>query len=371
MNEGQNREKTIVRTSIVGILANVLLAAFKAAVGLASSSVAVVMDAVNNLSDALSSVITIIGTKLAGKEPDKKHPLGYGRIEYLSTMVIAVIVLYAGVTSLVESVKKIVEPVTPDYSATALVIIAVAVVVKVGLGLYVKKRGERVDSDSLVASGRDALNDSIISLSTLVAAGIYLGFHISLEAWLGAVISFVVIKSGVDILRETVSDILGERIDAETAHAVKNTICEVEGVQGAYDLIINKYGPNTQIGSVHIEVPDTLSIKELDALERTIAEEVYRKHHVALTGISIYCVRTDGESAWAELAVRKIAGQYPDIIQLHGFNLDAKAKTMTFDIIVSYDSEDRKGVYDKMVEKVQEAFPDYTLHVQLDLDISD
>lgn len=232
MNEGQNRERTIVRTSIVGILANVLLAAFKAAVGLASSSVAVVMDAVNNLSDALSSVITIIGTKLAGKEPDKKHPLGYGRIEYLSTMVIAVIVFYAGVTSLVESVKKIVEPVTPDYSATALVIIAVAVVVKVGLGLYVKKRGERVDSDSLVASGRDALNDSIISLSTLVAAGIYLGFHISLEAWLGAVISFVVIKSGVDILRETVSDILGERIDAETAHAVKNTICEVEGGAG-------------------------------------------------------------------------------------------------------------------------------------------
>lgn len=371
MNENQNREKAIVRTSVVGILANVLLAVFKAVVGLASNSVAVVMDAVNNLSDALSSVITIIGTKLAGKAPDKKHPLGYGRIEYLSTMVIAVIVLYAGVTSLIESVKKIVDPVTPDYSAVALIIIAVAVVVKVVLGLYVKKRGEQVDSDSLVASGRDALNDSIISLSTLVAAGIYIGFHISLEAWLGAIISLVVIKSGVDILRDTVSDILGERIDVETARAVKDTICQATGVQGAYDLIINSYGPNRHIGSVHIEVPDTMTIKELDALERSIAEEVFRKHGVMLTGISIYCVRTDEESAKAELAVRKIINDYPDVTQLHGFSLDTQAKTMTFDIIVSYDSKDRMAVYRKVVERAQQAFPGYQLHVQLDMDISD
>ncbi|MGI6535788.1 MAG: cation diffusion facilitator family transporter [Eggerthellaceae bacterium] len=371
MSEKQNREKTIVRTSVVGILTNVLLAAFKAFVGLASSSVAVVMDAVNNLSDALSSVITIIGTKLAGKEPDRKHPLGYGRIEYLSTMVIAVIVLYAGITSLIESVKKIVDPVTPDYSTTALVIIAVAVVVKVVLGLYVKKRGEQADSDSLVASGRDALNDSIISLSTLVAAGIYLGFHISLEAWLGAIISLVVIKSGVDILRDTVSDILGERIDAQMARAVKDTICSFDEVQGAYDLIINSYGPNREIGSVHIEVPDTLSIKQLDALERAIAEKVCREHGVFLTGISIYCISTDGKSAQAELTVRKIVNEYPDVIQLHGFYVDMQDKTMTFDIIVSYDCKDRTGVYRKVVENVQAAFPDYTLHVQLDMDISD
>ena len=134
MNE--NREKIIVRTSIIGILVNILLAAFKAVVGMLSHSIAVVMDAVNNLSDAMSSVITILGTKLAGKEPDKKHPLGYGRIEYLSAMIISVIVLYAGVSSLVESVKKILHPETPDYSATALLIIAVAVVAKIILGKF-------------------------------------------------------------------------------------------------------------------------------------------------------------------------------------------------------------------------------------------
>ena len=133
-----SRDKVIIRTSIVGILANVLLAAFKDAIGLASNSIAVVLDAVNNLSDALSSIITIVGTKLAGKLPDKEHPLGYGRIEYLSAMLVSGIVLYAGITSAVESVKKIIHPEKPDYSVISLVIIAVAVVVKIVLGRYVK-----------------------------------------------------------------------------------------------------------------------------------------------------------------------------------------------------------------------------------------
>ncbi|MBQ1791104.1 MAG: cation transporter, partial [Oscillospiraceae bacterium] len=174
-----SREKTIIRTSIIGIVANVFLAAFKAAVGLMSHSIAIVLDAVNNISDAGSSLITIIGTKLAGMEPDKKHPFGYGRIEYLSAMIISVIVLYAGITSFVESVKKILHPETPDYTPVSLIIVAVAVVVKILLGRYVKRVGERVNSDSLINSGKDAMLDAVISASTLAAAVIFLVFHVS------------------------------------------------------------------------------------------------------------------------------------------------------------------------------------------------
>ncbi len=370
MNE--NRDKTIIRTSIIGILVNVLLAAFKAVVGLLSHSIAVVMDAVNNLSDALSSVITILGTKLAGKEPDKKHPLGYGRIEYLSAMIISVIVLYAGVSSLVESVKKILHPEKPDYSATALLIIAVAVVAKIILGSFVKKKGLDVKSDSLVASGSDALHDSIISASTLAAAVIYLFFHISLEAWLGAIISAVIVKSGLDMLRDTVSEILGERIDAETAQSVKDTICQTEGVRGAYDLVINNYGPNRQIGSVHIEVPDTMTVGELDGLEREISKNVFVKHHLILTGISVYSMNMgDKEAVRVETGVRKILEEYPDVLQMHGFFLDKKDKTMKFDIIISYDAQNREQLYKEIMEKVTAAFPEYTPQVQLDFDISD
>ncbi|MCR5587837.1 MAG: cation diffusion facilitator family transporter, partial [Lachnospiraceae bacterium] len=210
-----SREKTIIKTSIIGIVANVLLAAFKAVIGLFTHSIAIVMDAVNNISDAGSSLITIVGTRLASKEPDKKHPFGYGRIEYLSAMIISVIVLYAGVTSLVESVKKIISPETPDYNAVSLIIVAVAVVVKIVLGRFVKSVGVKVNSDSLINSGEDATLDSVISASTLVAAGIFLVFHVSLEAWLGAIISVVIIKSGLDMLKETISRILGEKNDIE------------------------------------------------------------------------------------------------------------------------------------------------------------
>ena len=143
-----NREKTIVRTSIVGILTNLLLVGFKAFVGLVSNSIAVILDAVNNLSDALSSVVTIIGAKLGAKQPDKKHPLGYGRIEYLSSMIVAALVLYAGITSLVESVKKIIHPEAADYGTISIIIISVAIVVKLILGLYVKKQGKKVKTEN-------------------------------------------------------------------------------------------------------------------------------------------------------------------------------------------------------------------------------
>ena len=136
------REKQIIKTSIIGIIANIALASFKAVVGLLSRSVAITLDAVNNLSDALSSIITIVGTKIANKKPDKKHPLGHGRVENLSTLVISIIILYAGVTALIESIKKIINPETPDYSKAALIIVTVAIFVKIFLGLYVKKKGE-------------------------------------------------------------------------------------------------------------------------------------------------------------------------------------------------------------------------------------
>lgn len=366
------REKVIVRTSVIGIVVNILLAGFKAFVGILSNSVAVVMDAVNNLSDALSSAITIIGTRLAGKKPDKKHPLGYGRIEYLSAMIISVIVLYAGVTSLVESVKKIIHPETPDYSAVSLLIIAVAVGAKIFLGQFVKKQGEKVKSDSLIASGSDALFDSIISASTLVAALIYLFAGVSLEAWLGTVISVFIVKSGLELLRNTLSEILGERIDAETARGVKETIGQIDGVQGVYDLVLNSYGPNTLIGSVHIQVPDTMTIVELDHLERKIAETVYRKNHVALTGISIYSLNTKStEAEKIELGIRKILNDYPEVLQMHGFFLDPETRSMQFDIIISFNVDDREKIYREIAEKVAAAYPAYHTHIQLDLDISD
>ena len=367
-----SREKTIVKTSVIGIIANVFLAAFKAVVGLMTHSIAIVLDAVNNISDAGSSLITIVGTKLAGKEPDKKHPFGYGRIEYLSAMIISVIVLYAGITSLVESVKQIIHPETPAYTAVSLIIVGVAVVVKILLGRYVKSVGVRVNSDSLVNSGEDATLDSIISASTLVAAAIFLIFHISLEAWLGAIISLVIIKSGIEMLRDTISQILGERNDTELAKSIKNTVLSFPDVQGAYDLVLNNYGPDAWNGSVHIEVPDTYSADMLDQLLRSIQTEVYRRHRVILTAIGVYSVNTQDEEVIAvQQKVREIVFSHEHVTQLHGFYLVREPKTLRFDLVVSFNAKDRRAVFAEAVADVQKAFPDYKLQTVLDTDFAE
>ena len=368
----KSRNAVIVRTSIIGILANVFLAAFKAVVGFASNSIAIVMDAVNNISDAASSVITIIGAKLAGKEPDRKHPFGYGRIEYLSAVIISLLVLYAGITAFVESVRKIIQPDTPDYSAAALIIVAVAVVVKIVLGRYVKHTGEKVHSDSLINSGEDATLDSIISASTLVAAAIYLIFHVSLEAWLGAIIALVIIKSGIGMLRDSLSQILGQRADAQLARDIKSTISRYPEIYGVYDLVLNDYGPDTWHGSVHVEVADMMTADELDQLIRKVTEEVYRNHGVLLTAVGVYSMNTkDPEAVAAREQVREIISGFPEILQMHGFHIDQAEKAIRFDVVISFDAKDRGAVYRKVCEQVQEAFPDYTLQVTMDTDFSE
>ena len=367
-----SREKTIVKTSIIGIIANVFLAGFKAVIGLMTNSIAIVLDAVNNISDAGSSLITIVGTKLAAKEPDKKHPFGYGRIEYLSATIISVIVLYAGITSFVESVKQIIHPETPEYNTVSLIIVGVAVVVKILLGRYVKGVGVKVNSDSLINSGKDATLDSIISASTLVAAGIFLIFHISLEAWLGAIISAIIIKSGIEMLRDTISQILGERNDTELAKAIHDTVTSYPGVEGAYDLVLNNYGPDSWNGSIHIEVPDTYSADKLDQMIREIMMKVYSEHHVILTAIGVYSVNTkDEEIIRTKKQVEEIVFSHEYVRQMHGFYLTKDEKKIRFDIVISFDAKDRRAVYKDVVAAVQKVFPEYTLQVAMDTDFTE
>ncbi|MBQ7676626.1 MAG: cation transporter [Lachnospiraceae bacterium] len=368
----ESRDKIIIRTSIIGIIANILLASFKAAVGLLSHSIAIVLDAVNNLSDALSSVITIVGAKLAHKLPDKQHPLGHGRTEYLSASVISFIVLYAGITSLIESVKKIIRPETADYSAVTLIVVASAVAVKLLLGTYVQKTGESVNSDSLIASGKDALFDAVISASTLFAAVLFLTTGIGVEAYLAAAISVVIIKSGIEMLSETISKIIGERADVELTRDIKQTVSGVEGVSGVYDLFIHDYGPERKLASCHVEIPDTMTADQIDELTRLIQQLVYIKHGVIMEAVGIYSINTKGDEAMQmrdEITRLVMSEEY--ILQMHGFYLYEKDRHVTFDVIVDFAAPDRKAVHDAIVSKVRAAYPDYSFAVAMDLDISD
>ncbi len=364
-----DRSAKIVRASIVGIISNFFLVVFKAGVGFISGSIAIILDAVNNLSDALSSIVTIIGTKLAGRKPDKKHPLGHGRIEYLSAMIVAALVIYAGVTSLVESVKKIISPVTADYSAVTLIIISSAIVVKLLLGRYVISVGKKVNSSSLVASGKDALFDAVISVSVLASALVFLLFRLSVEAYVGVGISVYIIKSGFSMLSDTLGDILGKRVDGQFLDEIKATIGEIDGVLGAFDLILHSYGPDKYLGSVHVEVPETLTAPEIDALERRIANRVYEKHGVIMTGVGIYSINTSDEEAMAmRAAIDKLALSHDGVLQTHGFFIDKENKTATLDVIIDFSVEDRKSLFDHISKDISEQFPDYKFILNMDID---
>lgn len=371
----ENREAQIVRTSIIGIIANIALAAFKAVVGALSSSIAIVLDAVNNLSDALSSVITIVGTKLAAKAPDREHPYGHGRAEYLTTIVIAVIVLGAGLTSLKESVQRIIQPEQSSYEPIMLVIIAVAVVAKIVIGRYFKARGTALGSDTLVASGEDATMDALVSTATLVAALINRLTGLGLEAFLGVGISALIIKTGIEILTEAIGKLIGRRIDAETAIAIKETVCSIEGVRGAYDLVLTDYGPERSMGSIHVEVDETLTAKEIDRMTRRIQHAVLSKNHVALHTVGIYSVNTDrttdDDTTKIANELDKIVSGEPFVLQTHGLYVDETAKTALFDIIVSYDAPDRGVVLARVNNMLRETFPGYRFTMTLDDDISD
>ena len=369
----QNRDKGIIRTSVTGILANVALAGFKAAVGLAANSIAIVLDAVNNLSDAFSSLITIVGTRLANKPPDRQHPYGHGRTEYITTIVIAAIVTWAGITSLTESAQRIIHPETPSYDAITLVIVAVAVVAKIALGLYTRKQGELLNADSLVASGTDALTDSIISASTLVAAGVFMVSGVSLEAYLGAIISVVIIKAGVDILREAISHILGERVDSELSVGIKRSVESVPGVIGAYDLVLHDYGPDRLSGSIHVEVDERMTAREVDEITRAVQRAVVKEHGILLHTMGIYSTNTSGEGDVAAIrdALIKWANDDMYILQVHGLYVDEEAHRVNFDLVVSWDASNRREVLNRLVERLEAAFPDYTFCATLDSDISD
>ena len=366
-----NRSKEIIRTSVIGIIANVLLASFKAIVGLLAHSVAVVLDAVNNLSDALSSVITIIGTKLSVRPADNKHPFGYGRVEYFTAIIIAVIVLTTGITSLVESIKKIINPTEPDYTTVTLIVIIAAIATKLVLGWYVRRQGKKLESDALVASGADALFDAVITLATLISAGVMLIWNVSLDGYLGALISMLIIKAGIEMLASPINQLLGAKVSPELVHAIKSEVSSMEGVQGVFDIILHNYGPNVSIGSLHIGVPDTMNARQIHGLTRKISETMMANHGIIMT-VGVYANAT-GDDKYARLqkdVIQTLARQ-EHVIQIHGFFYDEAAGSISLDVVPDRSVTDDEAFISLLKEQLRAAVPGVPVSIIIDHNYSE
>ena len=368
------RESTIIRTSIIGIIGNIFLVGFKAAIGFIAGSISIVVDALNNLTDALSSIITIVGTKISNKKPDKKHPFGHGRVEYITSTLVAFLILFAGGLAIYESIKSIIDyfqnKTLPQFTVWSLVIIGVAILVKVGIGIFYKIQGKKVNSSALKASGTDALWDAALSTGTLIGAifAYTLGWYV--EGYLGILIGLFIIKSGIGILRESFSLIIGERYDKEEINKIRQDICAIDGVQGAYDLIINNYGPNKNIGSVHIGVANNLTAKEVQIIERNIAAMMYMKYNTIMT-VGIYADFVETEiSKSIHKYLLEVNSKYEHILQLHGFFVDEEKKLCNFDLVISFDEQEPEQVVENVKKAMEEKFPEYTFIVTLDNDFS-
>ena len=367
------RETAIIRTSAIGIAANVALAVFKAVVGILSNSIAVTLDAVNNLSDAISSIITIVGTKLSNKKADREHPFGHGRIEYITTTIIAAIIMYAGISSLIKSIQGIMDPVTPDYSPLSLVIITVAVLVKIILGHYVRSVGNRVNSDTLIASGSDALFDATLSTSVLTAALIFIFAKISLEAYVGVIISVFIIKASIELLQGSIKEIIGMRPDAALSTLIYDIVKEDPDAEGVYDLIIHNYGPDRFVGSFHTEVLDTTSAIEIDTMTRRLSTEIYKQTSgkIIIAAIGIYARNTtDNRIVKMRTEVTEMALAHEGVLQVHGFIADIENQFMAFDTVIEFGYDGKQIVHD-IIHEVEAAYPDMNVSVLLDRDTSD
>ncbi|MBQ6752476.1 MAG: cation transporter [Clostridia bacterium] len=368
-SETYARFKDIIITSVIGIFVNVALGLVKIFVGTIANSVAVISDAVNNFSDSVSSLVTIIAMAISGRGATRKHPFGFGRIEYFSSIVISVIVLITGAEFLIESIKKIIHPEATSYTALTLILLVVAIVTKILLGLFTKGRGKKLNSPNLIASGQDALSDAIITGVTLLAAIVaFIKPDLHIDGWVGALVSLFVIKAGLDILLDVVSKLVGERPDVELADKIKGEILATEGVLGAFDLILHNYGPNVFIGDVNLELDEKMTIDEAYVRLKPLNVKILREYGVFMY-FGIYSVNTtDEEIAEMREFVYKLVDEIDDILQIHAFYVNKERKFMSFDVVYDFDCKDQYAVQKHLRSVINEKYPEYRVEMVPDKD---
>ncbi|MDY3014796.1 MAG: cation diffusion facilitator family transporter [Evtepia sp.] len=366
------RDRLIVRTSVIAIVTNLCLVGFKVLVGLMANSIAIVLDAMNNLSDALSSVITILGTKLASRPPDKKHPFGYGRVEYLTAILISCLILFAGVSFAVTSVKKIIHPDETNYSLVTVVIVVVAIVTKLVLGAYTRRMGKETESDALVASGADATFDAVISAGTLVGALVAMATEYVIDGWIGALISLAIMKAGLELLMDTLSSIVGRRADSALTKEMKQRLCTVDGILGAYDLVLHNYGPTRTIGAVNVAVYDWRTAAELHAISKQAQQLILDEYAIQLY-VGFYAVNTqEDDLKELEQSVREYVQAQPYVLSMHAFYEDSRTKAISFDVVIDFAASNvRRELAHGLEEALEAQHPGRSFSIRIDRDYSD
>lgn len=361
------REKTIIKTALIGIVVNVILATIKIFIALISGSVAIITDAINNLSDAFSSIITIFGSKLSSKLPDENHPYGYGRIEYIGGLIVSVIVLMLGFNFLKTSIEIIIEPVETTFNTTLLIILFVAIFVKFGIGFYYKKIGKQTNSISLKAVGAEALGDAIISCVILISAGLSYFYQIYVDGYAGVIASLFIIVNGILLVKETFDEIVGRRVDSRISDEIYRAVRQCEIVQGAYDLILHNYGALRYSGSVNVEIDEHLGLSKVSATLNELQINIYNKYGIYLV-FGVYSINLG--QANAKECIKNRLSEFKSIIDIHAFFINLKQKSIRFDVVVDFQERNLKELRANIEKIVAELYPEYKAFIVIDREFS-
>ena len=333
-----------VLASIVGIFCNVFLFAAKFVIGLVVHSVSVTADAFNNLSDAGSSIISFVGVKMAEKPADKDHPFGHGRIEYIAALVVSFLVLEVGFTFLKDSIGRIRTPESLNFQAVSVAVLILSVAVKLWLGLFNRKLGEKIDSKVMMAVFTDSMGDVITTSATILSLIFFAATGINIDGFVGVGVALVVMWAGVGIARDTLEPLIGQAIDPEVCEQIKHFVERYDGIEGTHDLIVHNYGPGRSMASIHAEVPNDVDIEQsheiIDRIEREAAKELG-----LFLVIHMDPVETKDENV---LAVRENAVEFLKELDpactLHDFRVvhGEKQINLVFDMVVPIDYNDEK-----------------------------
>lgn len=360
------REGAVVTVSALNIAVNLVFAAVKILIGLAVSSLAIVSEGVNNATDSATSLITIVGTKLSAMHPTKKHPFGFGRIEYLTSLLISMLILFTGAELLESAVKLIFQPQEMSLSYVTMAIIAVSAVLKLLLGTYTIRQGRRVDSSSLVALGTECRSDSVVSVITLATALVFLLFRVSLDAYAGIVMALIVLKAGLQVLWETVSDLLGQSGDQELAQELYRIIREEPMVLGAADMMLHNYGPEAYSGSVNVEIDHSKTVGQVyEALHQLQLKIMHEKHVTMVFGV--YAVDRDhAQLRRLREEITAFVRSKPHVTGYHALYIHPNGRELYVDLVVDYELKDWDGLRREFTDYLSRLYPDKHLELVIE-----
>ncbi len=338
IKDKKDRSAYGVLAGLVGIICNVFLFAGKLIIGLIINSSAVMTDSFNNLSDAASSVISLIGAKLAAKPADKEHPFGHGRYEYIVALIVSFIILEVGISCFKTSLEKIFHPEDLNISLIALIILIVSVFVKIWLSLFNRKLGKKIDSKVLLATARDAMGDVFVTSATIVSLLIYRFLGWNVDGYMGCLVAVMVFLAGISVTRDTIEPLLGEAVPEDLYKEICEKICSYEGIEGTHDLIVHSYGPTRRMASVHAEIKNTLSIETAHEIVDRIEQDVLRDLNIFLV-IHMDPIDTDNEAVQNTRKIISDAVKEKDpSASIHDFRMVSGTDqiNLIFDLVLPY-----------------------------------